>query len=132
MIQELYLIRALNIRKKYFKVTNQVSNYEKMIKDLSKMIDDTQNKLDETLVLIDAQKIDTVDKAKDKFLKILLDLETEATSTEKYMTKIDEEVEKLRKEELELFLEMKQNYPNLTDNDIKIEVQNYLKKFNLS
>jgi len=132
MIQELYLIRALNIRKKFFKITNKVYDFEKMVKDLSKMIDETQSKLDDTLIQIDEKKIDTVESAKENFLKILIDLETEASGSEKYMKKIDEEVEKLRKEEIELYEELKQNYPNLTDQDIKKEVQNYLKKFNLS
>jgi flagellar biosynthesis chaperone FliJ len=132
MINEIYLIRALNIRKKYIQIVSSLSNYDNYILDLSKAIDDTQVKLDETIELIDDQKIDSATVAKEKFLTILLELETEMSNTEKYMNSFDEEVEKLRQEEIQLYKELKENYSNMSENDLKKEVHNYLSKFNLS
>jgi flagellar biosynthesis chaperone FliJ len=132
MIQEFYLLKALNIRKKYIKITTDVVNYEKMIKDLTKTIDETQSRLDEIISKIDEKRMDTSAQAKESFLKVLLDLENETVVTEKYMKNIDVDIEKLRQEENQLYSEIKENYPNLSDKEIKKEVQNYLKKFNLS
>ena len=132
MIEEIYLIKALNIRKKFNSIMRRVNNYEIILQDLSKTIDLTQNKLDDVLVELDESKIDSPEIAKDKFLKILMELESEAVTTEKFMNDIDEQVKELQNEENELFKEIKNIYPTLSDSQIKSEVQNYLKKFNLS
>lgn len=132
MIEEIYLIKALNIRKKFNSIMRRVNNYEIILQDLSKTIDLTQNKLDDVLVELDESKIDSPEIAKDKFLKILMELESEAVTTEKFMNDIDEQVKELQNEENDLFKEIKNIYPTLSDSQIKSEVQNYLKKFNLS
>jgi chromosome segregation ATPase len=132
MIQEIFLKRAVNIRKDYLNLTTDLSTYEKMMRDIVASIGEKHQELVEIKNKIDDTKINSVDSAKGEFLKILIDLESESNTLEKYIDSINEKMDELKKDELELFRDIRQRYPEMSDFEIKSEVQEYIKKLNLS
>ena len=132
MIQEIFLKRAVNIRKDYLNLTTDLSAYEKMLRDIVSTIGEKHQDLIEIKNKIDDTKISSVDSAKGEFLKILIDLENESNTLERYIDSINEKMDLLKKDELDLFRDIRQRYPEMSDTEIKSEVQEYIKKLNLS
>ena len=132
MIQEIFLKRAVNIRKDYLNLTTDLSAYERMLRDIVSTIGEKHQDLIEIKNKIDDTKISSVDSAKSEFLKILIDLENDSNTLEKYIESINEKMDDLKKNELDLFRDIRQRYPEMSDSEIKSEVQEYIKKLNLS
>jgi predicted nucleic acid-binding Zn-ribbon protein len=132
MIQEIFLKRAVNIRKDYLNLTTDLSSYERMLRDIVSTIGEKHQDLIEIKNKIDDTKISSVDSAKSEFLKILIDLENDSNTLEKYIESINEKMDDLKKNELDLFRDIRQRYPEMSDSEIKSEVQEYIKKLNLS
>lgn len=132
MIQEIFLKKAVQIRKDYLKLKSGINFYENSIKDLLKMIENKSQELSDYKDDLDKSRITDAEEAKNKLLKIIMDIENEYNNSNFQINKIDKDIEKLKQEELELFRQIKQRYPEMSDKDIKQEVQNYLEKMNLS
>jgi len=132
MIQEIFLKKAVQIRKDYLRLRSGINFYENSIKDLLKMIENKSQELNDFKEDLDKSRITDADDAKNKLLKIIMDIENEYNNSNFQINKIDKDIEKLKQEELELFRQIKQRYPEMLDKDIKQEVQNYLEKMNLS
>ena len=132
MIQEIFLKKAVQIRKDYLRLRSGINFYENSIKDLLKMIENKSQELNDFKEDLDKSRITDADDAKNKLLKIIIDIENEYNRSNFQINKIDKDIEKLKQEELELFRQIKQRYPEMLDKDIKQEVQNYLEKMNLS
>ena len=132
MIQEIFLKKAVQIRKDYLRLRSGINFYENSIKDLLKMIENKSQELNDFKEDLDKSKITDAEEAKSKLLKIIMDIENEYNNSNFQINKIDKDIEKLKQEELELFRQIKQRYPEMSDKDIKQEVQNYLEKMNLS
>ncbi len=132
MIQEIFLRRAVNIRKNYLNITRDISSYEKAMTHIVKVIDEKHKELIEIKNKIDESKIHTADLAKTELLRVMMELEEESNSVESYINSLTEKMDVLKKEELDLFRDIRQRYPELSDNQIKSEVQEYIKKLNLS
>ncbi len=132
MIQEIFLKKAVQIRKDYLRLRSGINFYENSIKDLLKMIENKSQELNDFKEDLDKSKITDAEEAKSKLLKIIMDIENEYNSSNFQINKIDKDIEKLKQEELELFRQIRQRYPEMSDKDIKQEVQNYLEKMNLS
>ena len=132
MIQEIFLKKAVQIRKDYLRLRSGINFYENSIKDLLKMIENKSQELNDFKEDLDKSKITDAEEAKSKLLKIIMDIENEYNSSNFQINKIDKDIEKLKQEELELFRQIRQRYPEMSDKEIKQEVQNYLEKMNLS
>jgi len=132
MIQEIFLKKAVQIRKDYLRLRSGINFYENSIKDLLKMIENKSQELNDFKEDLDKSKITDAEEAKSKLLKIIMDIENEYNSSNFQINKIDKDIEKLKQEELELFRQIRQRYPEMSDKDIKQEVQNYLEKMNIS
>jgi chromosome segregation ATPase len=132
MIQEIFLKKAVQIRKEYLKLKYDIGFYENSIKDLLKMIESKSKELGDFKEDLDKSKITDADVAKSRLLKIIMDIESEYNNSNFQINKIDKDIDNLRKEEVELFKQIKQRYPEMNDKDIKQEVQNYIEKMNLS
>jgi predicted nucleic acid-binding Zn-ribbon protein len=103
-----------------------------MLRDIVSTIGEKHQDLIEIKNKIDDTKISSVDSAKSEFLKILIDLENDSNTLEKYIESINEKMDDLKKNELDLFRDIRQRYPEMSDSEIKSEVQEYIKKLNLS
>ena len=70
--------------------------------------------------------------AKSELLKIMMELEDEINNNDGYINRLNINIDKLKEDEISLFRDIKQRYPEMTDSEIKNEVQDYIKKLNLS
>jgi hypothetical protein len=68
----------------------------------------------------------------EKLLKIIDEVEDEGKRLEKLIEPINLEIEKLAKEEMELYRQILDGHPNLTENQIVEKVQDRLIKEGLS
>jgi chromosome segregation ATPase len=132
MIQEIFLKRAANIRKEYLRIRFDISSYEKNVKDLLWALEQKSTDLNELKVKLDSNRINSAEQAKTELLNIMMEIEDETNKNEKYVDNLNKNIEKLKEDEVFLFRDIKQRYPEMNDADIKEEVQNYIKKLNLS
>jgi uncharacterized coiled-coil DUF342 family protein len=127
MIQELLLKKALNIRKEYNKITKDINVYENMVSGILKSLGKNSEELEGLKKKIDDNKLTDVEFAKSEMLKIILDLEQEANRTGEHINILNKNIEGLRKQELDLYREIKEKYPEMSDEQIKKEIQDYIK-----
>ena len=132
MIQEIFLKRAYNIRKHYLRIRHNIDEYEKNVKLLLKTLEGKSVDLQELKDKIDTNKIHDPEMAKSELLKIMMELEDEINKGDGYINRLNTNIDKLKEDEISLFRDIKQRYPEMTDQDIKNEVQDYIKKLNLS
>jgi len=127
MIQEFLLKKALNIRKEYNKITKDINVYENMVSGVLKSLGKNSEELEDLKKKIDDNKVTDVEFAKSEMLKIILDLEQEANRTGEHINILNKNIEDLRKQELDLYREIKEKYPEMSDEQIKKEIQDYIK-----
>jgi phage I-like protein len=132
MIQEIFLKRAALIRKEYLSTQKKTIDYEKSLKQLVGMIDTTSKDLDDFLEKLNSNYLNEPEEAKQGLLKIFMNLEDEYNKTSKSIDSAEEIIEKLKKQEIELFKDIKQRYPEMTDGQIRNEIQDYINKLKLS
>jgi hypothetical protein len=132
MIQEIFLRRAYNIKKRYNSIVRGIDSYENSLKNLLSTLESKQEDFIGLKERLDLNKFDDPEKAKNEFLNLLIELESEVNGSEIQANSIDKQIESLRKEEIDLHREIKQRYPELRDDEIKKEIYEYLNKMNLS
>ena len=127
MIHELLLKKALNIRKEYVRITKDINVYENMVSGILKSLGKNSEELEDLKKKIDDKKVTDVEFAKNEMLKIIIDLEQEANKTGEHINKLNQNIESLRKQEIDLYREIKEKYPSMSDDEIKKEIQDYIK-----
>jgi len=132
MIQEIFLKRAANIRKEYLRITRDINSYEKNVRDLLGALEQKSTDLESLKNKLDSNRINGAEEAKMELLNIIMEVEDETNKNEKYIDNLNKNIEKLKEDELLLFRDIKQRYPEMSDPDIKNEIQSYIKKLNLS
>lgn len=132
MIQEIFLKRAYNIRKEYLGIRHNIEDYEKNVKLLLKTLEEKSINLQDLKDKIDSNKIHDPEMAKSELLKIMMELEDEINKNDGYINRLNTNIDRLKEDEISLFRDIKQRYPEMTDSEIKSEVQDYIKKLNLS
>ena len=135
MIDEKFLVAAVNIKRKYINVTTDINKYHDRAKK-------TIEKLDSTLKEIEVIQETMKEKAKNKKLDsnevlremvdIISRIEDEGKSLEKYIDPLNKEIEKLAIEEQELYRMICEKHSNLTEEQIVESVKERLQKENLS
>jgi predicted ribosome quality control (RQC) complex YloA/Tae2 family protein len=131
MIDEKYLRVAINIRKTYLKLVDNLDLYKKIADSISQ-------KLVETVKDIEDIEKDYLDKkindeqSLQKALNILNDVEREGKRLEDIIDPINLEIEKLAKEEQELYRQIVERHSNLSENEIVSIVRDRLIKEGLS
>ncbi len=132
MINELYLTKAATIRKNYLKLISDIESYEKLATGLANSIQVRTSELEKLMESLNSGKIKGVDSAKDELHKIMVSAEQDVQNVDKSINEIEKKMERLRGDELSLYRDIKQTYIELSDNQIKAEIDEYLKKLNLS
>lgn len=135
MIDEKFLVAAVNIKRKYITVTSDINKYHDRAKQ-------TVDKLNSTLADIDNIKLKMKEDAKNKklnstevlesMIKIITEIEDDGKSLEKYIDPLNKEIEKLAVEEQELYRVICEKHFDLTEEQIIESVKKRLKKENLS
>jgi hypothetical protein len=130
MIHERFLQSAVNIRRTYLKVSNNLDNYHEKAKEMLDVLNTTVDKitgLKENVVKANSGKSKMTDQeALSQLLKILQDVEDEGKTMEKMTDPLNKEIEKLAKEEQELYEQIKLAHPLLTDEQIVESVKTRL------
>lgn len=119
MIEERYLKMATNIRRTYLKLVNNLDLYQNKVKDISE-------KLELTCVKIDKLQNDLKKSGKnysekeglESLLKIIDEIDLEGKRLESFINPINLEIEKLSKEESELYRQIVEHHGNLTQEQI--------------
>jgi predicted phage-related endonuclease len=131
MINEKYLQRAINIRRTYLKLINNMDHYEKRTNEVLNILKEAIEKLDNFSKNIEEQSKDKNKTINEKesfteLLKIIDDIEEEGKKLQDMVNPINIEIEKLAKEEVELYKQIVENNPNLTEDQIVKIVQDRL------
>ena len=132
MIQEIFLKRAANIRKEFLSIQKDANNYERALNGFVKMIDNTSNNVEDFLERLNSNTLSDPEKAKQDLIEIFVNLENEYNKTSSSIGNVEDKIEHLKKEEITLFRDIKQRYPELSDSQIKSEIQDYIHKLKLS
>jgi hypothetical protein len=131
MIQELYLKRAVKIRKEYLKIVNDINRYDKIAKDLASSLTGRTSELESLLKSLNENKISNPEVAKQELHNILMQTEDDMNKVDLSIDALNKQIENLQKDELSLYREIRKTYFNLTEEEIKNQVQEHLRKLNI-
>lgn len=126
MIDEAFLRSAINIRRKFLKISNNMDLYYERAKIIVEKLEKTLIDIETLQNKIKNEKSVSNEQAIGELLKILNNLEIEGDRLEKLAEPMNKEMETLSKEEHELYRQIKERHQNLTDQDIVDIVQNRL------
>jgi archaellum component FlaC len=133
MIEEKYLIMSISIRRTYLKLINNLDLYHNRALKVSSNLEETLAKLDDIQEGLDSKDKKTGGKETlDKILNILQEVEDEGKKLESLIDPINKEIEKLGREEQELYRQIVEHHPELTEDQIVNFVRDRLLKEGLS
>lgn len=128
MIDVFYLKSASEIRRKYLKINNNMSLYQQRAKDILEILNNSLAELDSLQKQLKQDNSNkNLKKSVDKLLNIINNIEDEGSKLEKMVTPINAEIEKLTKDEQELYRTIVEKYPSYTQDYIVNTVKEYLK-----
>jgi hypothetical protein len=131
MIDEKYLKVAINIRRTYLKLIDNLDLYKKLADSISKKLTETVNDIEQIEKDYKDKKIND-EQSLQKALNILNDVEIEGKRLEEVIDPINIKIEKLAKEEQELYRQIVNRHSNLSQDQIVSIVRDRLIKEGLS
>ena len=136
MIEEKFLVAAVNIKRSYFKLTSNLDFYKKRAEQTLDKLKDAYGKvesLENEIKEIKSKKDTNVDpNLTAKVLSILSEIEEEGNKIEKFVEPLNKEIEKLAVEEQELYRRIVETHSDLSEEQIEEAVRLRLKKEGLS
>lgn len=136
MVDEVFLQRAVSIRRSYLKVTNNMNFYTTKVNGVISALDDILEKLSKLQESATDEKVKndraTTEKTAIELNNIITELELEGKKLEGYIDPLNKEIEKLALEEQELYRQIKEKNSHLTDDQIIEAVRKRLEEENLS
>ena len=128
MIDVQLIESARIIRKKFLKLTKEINLYQDEVKNLVVFLQEKMKALEEYRDK-EVKKIKTkedVPVVAKEILKEVEEIEVAELQLQKKLKKVNEEMEKLSKDEEILYQTLKNRYPELSDTELKNEIQKYL------
>jgi lipoate-protein ligase A len=137
MIHEKFLQSAVNIRRTYLKVSNNLNMYHNRAKDMISSLNETLEKIENLKEVVENSKKQggtkiTEEQAIQELIKIIQEVEDEGKKIESFTDPMNKEIEKLALEEQELYQQIIHAHPNLTEEQIINSVKDRLEKEGLS
>ena len=132
MIDESFIKAAIKIRREYLKLTNNLNFYKRKAEDVIENLEDIVTKIESIQQETENQSITNNDAVVFQLTKLLTDVESEGRAVESLIDPLNKEIEKLGLEEQELWRNIKNKYPNLSDEEIVEYVRKRLLQENLS
>jgi predicted nucleic acid-binding Zn-ribbon protein len=139
MVDEKYLQMSITIRRTYLKLINNLDLYRSRALQISERLENTVKKIDDLNKEAEesAKKKSTSSNISqievfEKLLKIIDEVDDEGKRLENLISPINTEIEKLAKEEMELYQMIVNSHPNLTEDQIVESVKDRLIKEGLS
>ena len=120
MIEKSLIESARLIKNRYNNLTKTLSIYEGDVEKLAAYFIKVSDELKD--IKVEISKKDTVETIKVKAMSKLNKLEEESNKWTKKISEINQEIEKLRDEEMSLYKIIKKRHPSLSDEQIKTEV----------
>ena len=128
MIDERFLVAAVNIRKKYLGLSDNLDTY----KNKAELTLDDLEKAKENLKKIEDGNYDKENlSGLQQIVDIITDLEESQNSLERFLEPINKNIEKLLVEEKELYNKICEKHSNYTEQQIVHFVKERLEKENL-
>jgi arsenate reductase-like glutaredoxin family protein len=128
MIDEVFLKSAVNIRREYLKISNNMELYHNKAKDVVSKLENTLQELDNLQNDFSVKKSVSNESAVNRLMTILKEVEDEGDRLEKLVEPMNQKMEILSKEEHELYRLIKEKHTDLTDEQIVESVQDRLIK----
>ena len=132
MIDESFIKAAIKIRREYLKLTNNLNFYKRKAEDVIENLEDIVTKIENIQQETENQSITNNDAVVFQLTKLLTEIESEGRAVESLIDPLNKEIEKLGLEEQELWRNIKNKYPNLSDEEIVEYVRKRLLQENLS
>ena len=126
MIDESFIKAAIKIRRQYLKLTNNLSFYKRKAEDVIANLEDIVNKIEKIQKESEVQVTPNNEAITVQLTKLLVDIESEGRAVESLIDPLNQEIEKLGLEEQELWRNIKNKYPNISDE----EIVNHVRKTN--
>lgn len=127
MIDKHFISSAIEIRKEWVKLIRGLDGYQAQIEKAQRAISEKKGDIE----AFSKKKLSIKDIEFTQFVeKVFNDIETQAIIIESRMKPLNDDIEKLKKEELKLYHKIKTTYPNLSDEEIKLEIFEYIKDIN--
>lgn len=133
MIDEKFLLAAVNIRKTYINLISNLNMYEDKARETLEMLNNIYNRLDSLEKNVKNPKNRDNEKSTvNEILQILSDVEDEGKRLESFTDPLNKDIEKLALEEQELYRQICLKHKNVTEDEIVECVRKRLIKENLS
>jgi len=126
MIERPLIENAKLIRIRFLSLNEELDSYEDDVRRLAEYFQKISDEL--KAIESDIKKSDNIKSIEDKVLRKMDTLEFESNKISTKINNINLQIEKLKKEELDLYLLIKRRYPNMSDDEIKKEIQSNLEK----
>lgn len=128
MIDSQLIESAKFIRRDYLSQSNKLTKYYEDVKELGyfllKKVDELKKFNDDSVKKI--KNNDDLSKVTNHILKEIEEIEIEERKIRDKVDKINLDLEKLKKDEENLYLEIKERHPKLTDDEIVKEIHKHL------
>lgn len=132
MIQEIYLKRAVKIRKEYLQITSDIERYESLSKQFIDVISDRIKDLQLLDSNLSSKKIQDPSTAENELKRIVIQMEDDINRIDKSINDLNNRMDLLREDENNLYQEIKRTYSDLSDDKIKEIIKSHFKKLNLT
>jgi uncharacterized coiled-coil DUF342 family protein len=129
MIDERFILSAREIRKRYQVLSEELDGYKSDLTKLTEYLNDKIKELDGFKNEIIRKKIKTkeeVFEVSKELLTKMTDLEEKEKSLAKKINEIDNKMNKLREEEINLMVKIREKYPDKSPDEIKREIHSHL------
>ncbi len=124
MIEESLIESARSIKKEFNSLNDTLETYESDVLELAAHFLKISTELSDISKNINKLgTLDTIEGIRDKVFQKLDELEAESNKICNKINHVNESIDKLKKEEMDLYNIIKKRYPSLSDDEIKIEVQ---------
>lgn len=128
MIDEIFLVGAVNIKKKYIELTGSLFDYEKRMMVTKAKLDDAIKEIEKIDDEVKNRKSDGSKDLLSELIGVLEKVEIEGQAIENYMDPINKGIEVLAVEETELYRRICERHPELSEAQIVECVRERLKK----
>jgi predicted nucleic acid-binding Zn-ribbon protein len=127
MIDEIFLVSAVKIRKKYINAISEMDKYQKRASQIVSELELYIKQLEDLKKSYTIEKKSSDKDAINTILSVIRGVEEESLKLEKILHPMNAEIENLSKEENELYRQIKERHSNLSDDQIIISIQERLK-----
>ena len=127
MIDKHFIDSAVEIRKEWVRLIRSLDGYQSQIEKAQRAIIEKKDEVEafskKDLRIKDPQVKEIIEK-------IFNEVEYQTNIIESKIKPLNDDIEKLKKEELRLYQHIKNSYPDLLDDDIKAQIWEHIKDIN--